>query len=44
MISDNVFYHTQFLNPIANFASGNFGLVTSAAADRQTQLATKIYF
>jgi hypothetical protein len=42
--SDNVFNHTQFLNPIANFSSGNFGLVTSAAAGRQTQLAAKIYF
>jgi hypothetical protein len=36
--------HTQFLNPTANFSSGNFGLVTSAAAGRQTQLAAKIYF
>jgi hypothetical protein len=44
MESDNVFNHTQFLNPIANFSSGNFGLVTSAAAARQTQLAVKIYF
>jgi hypothetical protein len=44
MESDNVFNHTQFLNPIANFSSGNFGLVTSAAAGRQTQLAAKIYF
>jgi hypothetical protein len=44
MESDNVFNHTQFLNPTANFSSGNFGLVTSAAAGRQTQLAAKIYF
>jgi hypothetical protein len=44
MESDNVFNHTQFLNPTANFTSGNFGLVTSAAAARQTQLAAKIYF
>jgi hypothetical protein len=44
MESDNVFNHTQFLNPTANFSSGNFGLVTSAAAARQTQLAAKIYF
>ena len=29
--SDNVFNHTQFLNPTANFSSGNFGLVNSAA-------------
>ena len=27
MESDNVFNHTQFLNPTANFTSGNFGLV-----------------
>lgn len=44
MESDNVFNHTQFLNPINNFSSGNFGVVTSAAAGRQTQLAAKIYF
>jgi hypothetical protein len=44
MESDNVFNHTQFLNPTANFSSGNFGLVTSAASGRQTQLAAKIYF
>ena len=44
MESDNVFNHTQFLNPTANFSSGNFGLVTSAAPARQTQLAAKIYF
>ena len=44
MESDNVFNHTQFLNPTANFSSGNFGLVTSAAAGRQTQLGVKIYF
>jgi hypothetical protein len=42
--SDNVFNHAQFLNPTANFSSGNFGLVTSAASGRQTQLAAKIYF
>jgi hypothetical protein len=44
MESDNVFNHTQFLNPTANSSSGNFGLVTSAASGRQTQLAAKIYF
>jgi hypothetical protein len=44
MESDNVFNHTQFNNPTANFSSGNFGLVTGAAAARQTQLAAKIYF
>ncbi len=44
MESDNVFNHTQFANPTSNITSGNFGLITSAAAGRQTQLAAKIYF
>jgi hypothetical protein len=44
MESDNVFNHTQFGQPTAAFTSGNFGLITSAAAARQTQLAAKIYF
>ena len=44
MESDNVFNHTQFSNPTSNYASGNFGLITAAAAGRQTQLAGKIYF
>ena len=44
MESDNVFNHTQFANPTSNYTSGNFGLITSAAAGRQTQLAAKIYF
>ena len=44
MESDNVFNHTQFLNPVNDFSSGNFGLVSSAVAGRQTQLAAKIYF
>jgi hypothetical protein len=43
MESDNVFNDTQLFNPIANFSSGNFGIVPSAAAARQTQLAVKIY-
>jgi len=42
--SDNVFNHTQFSNPTSSFTSGNFGVITSAAAARQTQLAAKIYF
>lgn len=42
--SDNVFNHTQFLNPIGTFTSGNFGLITSAAPARQTQLGAKFYF
>jgi hypothetical protein len=44
MESDNVFNHTQFLNPTSSFTSGNFGQITSAAAGRQTQLAVKVYF
>jgi hypothetical protein len=44
MESDNVFNHTQFNNPTSQFVSGNFGLISSAAAARQTQLAAKIYF
>ena len=42
--SDNVFNHTQFNNPTSSFTSSNFGVITSAAAARQTQLGAKIYF
>jgi hypothetical protein len=42
--SDNVFNHTQFGNPTSSYTSGNFGLITSAASARQTQLAAKLYF
>ncbi len=44
MESDNVFNHTQFNNPTSQFGSGNFGLVSTAAAARQSQLAAKVYF
>lgn len=44
MESDNVFNHTQFGNPTSNYTSSNFGVVTTAAAARQTQLAAKVYF
>ena len=44
MESDNVFNHTQFSNPTSTFGSGTFGMITSAAAARQTQLAAKFYF
>jgi hypothetical protein len=44
MESDNVFNHTQFSAPSGSFTSTNFGLITAAAAGRQTQLAAKIYF
>jgi hypothetical protein len=43
--SDNVFNHTQFNNPNANFANpGTFGLLRSAAPGRQSQLGAKFYF
>jgi hypothetical protein len=42
--SDNVFNHTQFSNPSGSFTSSNFGVITSAAAGRQSQLAAKFYF
>jgi hypothetical protein len=44
MENDNAFNHTQFVNPTSTFGSGSFGLVSSAAASRQTQLAAKFYF
>ena len=44
MESDNVFNHTQFSNPTSSFTSGSFGIISSAASARQTQLAAKIYF
>jgi hypothetical protein len=44
MESDNVINHTQFSLPTSNFTSSNFGLITAAAAGRQTQLVAKIYF
>ena len=42
--SYNIFNHTNFNNPDANFTHSTFGRITSAAAGRQTQLAAKIYF
>ena len=42
--SYNVLNHTNFNNPSGNFLSSNFGVITSAFAGRQTQLAVKIYF
>ena len=44
MESDNVFNHTQFSNPVSQYGSGNFGLITSAVAGRQTQIGAKIVF
>jgi hypothetical protein len=44
MESDNAFNHTQFSNPVSQYGSGNFGLITSAAAARQTQLGVTISF
>jgi hypothetical protein len=40
----NVFNHTQFNNPSGNFASGNFGVVTSAREPRIGQLSLKFVF
>jgi hypothetical protein len=42
--SDNVFNHTQFSLPSGSFTSSNFGVITSAASARQSQLAAKFYF
>ncbi len=42
--SDNVFNHTQFSNPTSGVTSGSLGIISSAAAARQTQLAAKFYF
>lgn len=43
--SDNVFNHTQFSNPNANFGNpGTFGRLRSAAPGRQSQLGAKFYF
>jgi hypothetical protein len=42
--SDNVFNHTQFSNPTSGVTSGSLGLIGSAAAGRQSQLAAKFYF
>jgi hypothetical protein len=44
MESDNVFNHTQFSNPTSTYGSSALGVVSSAAAGRQSQLAAKIYF
>jgi Carboxypeptidase regulatory-like domain len=40
----NLFNHAQFLNPIGNFASPDFGEVTSARDPRIGQLALKLSF
>jgi hypothetical protein len=42
--SDNVFNHTQFSNPTSGVTSGSLGVISSAAAGRQSQIAAKIYF
>jgi len=44
MESDNVFNHTQFSNPTSTYGSSALGVVSGAAAGRQSQLAAKIYF
>jgi hypothetical protein len=40
----NIFNHTQFNNPNGNFASSNFGVVTSARDPRIGQLSLKFVF
>ncbi len=40
----NIFNHTQFNNPSGNFASGNFGVVTSARDSRIGQIGLKFVF
>ena len=40
----NIFNHTQFNNPSGNFASGNFGVVTSARDPRIGQVSLKFVF
>jgi hypothetical protein len=40
----NIFNHAQFNNPSGNFASSNFGVVTSARAPRIGQLSLKFVF
>jgi hypothetical protein len=43
--SYNVFNHTNFKNPGGNpDSAGSFGVITSAASGRSTQLSGKIYF
>jgi hypothetical protein len=42
--SDNVFNHTQFVNPTSTYGSSSIGLVGSAAAGRQSQLALRVVF
>lgn len=42
--SDNVFNHTNFLNPDGNVTDGTFGAITAAHLSRLTQLAGKFYF
>jgi hypothetical protein len=42
--SFNIFNHAQFNNPSGNFASSNFGVVTSARAPRIGQLSLKFVF
>ncbi len=44
MESDNVFNHTQFSNPTSTYGSSALGVVSGAAAGRQSQIAAKIYF
>ncbi len=40
----NIFNHAQFNNPVGDFASSSFGLVTSARDPRIGQMALKLHF
>jgi len=40
----NLFNHTQFMNPVGNFNSSQFGLVTSAQNPRIGQMSLKFLF
>jgi hypothetical protein len=42
--SFNVFNHTQFNNPGSGLPSGTFGVITSAKAPRDNQIALKLMF
>ena len=42
--SFNFFNHTQFGNPASGLPSGVFGVITSAKAAREIQLALKLSF
>jgi len=40
----NIFNHAQFLNPVGNYISSNFGQVTAARDPRIGQVSVKFIF